>query len=140
MKSRNFKKFVFLTPFVAALSACVSPGDIQQSIEKFNSTIPECYSADDCRSKWLAAKRWIDKNTGYKLQIYTDDHIETYNSTRYDPKLAARVIKEPLLDGSGYKIIVSVWCGNSLGCNPDAWAAGLDFNEVVSTTKPLPKF
>lgn len=118
------------------LGGCANQAVIAEKRAAFQNSIPKCYSEKECELMWSAARRWVLNNAGQKFQHVTDDFIETYNPPQNSPRLAARVIKEPLNDGSGYKIVVSTWCNNMFGCQPDSWDAALSFNRQVSSVKP----
>ncbi|QRY80126.1 hypothetical protein JVX91_03110 [Pseudomonas sp. PDNC002] len=123
-------RIAVLIIFAAILSGCANN---QSSALKgeFLRTVPQCHEARDCELKWSAARNWVLRNAGFKIQTYNDDFIETYNPLPNSPALAARVIKEPIPSG-GYEIRVELWCNNIFGCVPDSWASAVDFNKKVS--------
>ncbi len=106
----------------------------QAKTQEFLRTIPVCYSDRECEMKWSAARTWVLKNSGWKIQTITPDFIETYNSIGGSPALAVRVVKEPIQTG-GYKIIVKTWCDNMFGCVPDSQDSELHFNRYLNATK-----
>lgn len=111
----------------------------QQQKQSWNETIPVCFQKADCDAKWAAARRWVQDNAGYKIQIYADDLIETYNPTRNDPKIAVRVTRNPVATSSKgdktYEINIKVWCNNIIGCIPSANDAIMSFNKYVSSAQ-----
>jgi hypothetical protein len=111
----------------------------QQQKQAWHETIPICFTKADCDAKWAAARRWVQDNAGYKIQIYADDLIETYNPARNDPKIAVSVAKNPLATSSKgdktYSIIVKVWCNNIFGCIPSSNDAIMSFNKYVSSAQ-----
>lgn len=107
-------------------------------IQEIDRTIPTCSDNRECEVKWNAARTWIVKNAGWKLQHVTPDYLETYNSVDASVYLAVRVNKEPTPDG-GYRILGSVWCANILGCHPDKYDALLDFNRSVNKSWTPPQ-
>ena len=120
---------------VFSLSGCVSYEQKTAEKAELERTTPKCYSANECELMWSAARRWVLDNAGFKLQHVTDDFLETYNPAPNSPRLAARVTKEPLADGSGYKIVIEAWCNNVFGCRPKQYDASLEFNKTVSNAK-----
>jgi hypothetical protein len=96
--------------------------------------VPVCFTEYNCERKWAAARDWVNRNAGYKIQIYSDDLIETYNSTSSSTALHARVTKTLLGDVGGsrvYAIGVTVGCDNIFGCSPKEKDSVLNFNKVV---------
>ena len=80
---------------------------------------------------WDAAQLWVVQNSGYRLQTTTDVVIQTFGPIDYSTDLAAQVTKEP--NGNNrYRIIVSLYCANLLGCFPNPRPMAVNFNRVVS--------
>lgn len=121
----------------AMLAGCATTPDPKRQavLDEINRTIPTCAGADDCNAKWEAAQLWVVHNAAYKIQTATSVLIETYNPSKSDPGIAARITKEPQ-GGGKYRLLVAVWCDNMFGCIPDAYHSALDFNRVVSAAKP----
>lgn len=129
-------KFICLVLSIVFIAGCASQKRAaQENRDKFNQTIPICVDERDCTAKWEAAQLWIVHNAGYKLQTVTNVLLETYNATGSRTNLAVRVTKEPLGEGK-YKILVRTWCDNIFGCQPDSWAAALDFNQKIGAVTP----
>lgn len=112
------------------MTGCATIAPQRQAM--LQKTIPICYGEKECEAKWAAARRWILNNANRKIQIYSNDLIETYNPERCSPGLAARIVKEPTGDG-GYFIVATVWCDNIFGCIPKRADALLDFNNYVNS-------
>ena len=85
----------------------------------------------DCKAKWEAAQLWVIHHAAFKIQVANDVLIETYNATDGDPKLAARVTKEPI-GGGKYRILIVLNCANIFGCVPDAESMAIAFNSAMS--------
>ena len=117
------------------LAGCATSPQVQAKRATFQKTIPTCTKDIDCEVKWEAAQVWIVRNAGFKLQVATDTLLETYNPTDYSVNLGVRVIKEPL-GGGNYRIVVSTYCANIFGCQPDTWDAALDFNRTINAVTP----
>lgn len=130
------RKIVVALGMLVFLAGCtVHPDEKTLALQQeFQNTIPVCMDKADCEMKWSAARQWVLANAGFKIQTMTDDYIETYNAINSSTYLAARVIKEPLGDGT-YRITVAVWCDNWIGCNPPKWQAAVDFNRTVNAAK-----
>lgn len=115
------------------LAGCANSYEQQAKVAQFNATIPQCETENQCRVMWEMAQIWVNNNSGYKIQMFTDSVIETFNSNNTD--LAVTVNKIPI--GSGrYEFRVKTWCGNFLGCFPNSWDAAIDFNRSVSSVSP----
>lgn len=128
MKNRVIMAFSFT--ILVYITGCATITSQQQAI--LRETVPMCYGEKECEAKWAAARKWILNNASRKIQIYSDDFIETYNPEPRSPGLAARVIKEPA-GNDGYAIIATVWCNNIFGCVPKKVDALLDFNNYVNS-------
>lgn len=115
---------------VAGCATTPSP-EMQARQAELARTTPVCRNETDCKAKWEAAQLWVVHNAAYKIQTSTSVVIETYNPGPSEPKIAARVTKEPIGGGS-YKLLVNIWCNNIFGCIPNQWDAALDFNRTVS--------
>lgn len=129
----NFKIIIYLA-IISSISGCATVTPEQKA--KWEETVPICFSKFDCDVKWSAARRWVQSNAGYKIQIYSDDLIETYNPLKNNPKIAVSVSKNPLGKLSKgdeiSSISVRIFCGNMFGCNPPVNQAILSFNTFVS--------
>ena len=92
---------------------------------------PVCASPAQCAAEWNEARTFVVNNAGYKIETYSPDFMQTYNSVGESPLLAATVNKQPL-PGGRFKIAASFWCDNSLGCFPDPRATLNAFNKAVA--------
>lgn len=121
----------------AMLAGCATTPDPKRQavLDEINRTIPTCAGVDDCNAKWEAAQLWVIHNARFKIQTATTVLIETYNPSDSSPHLAARVTKEPL-GGGKYRLLVTVWCDNWIGCVSDPYEKALDFNRTVAAAKP----
>lgn len=81
-----------------------------------------CKGASECKLMWERATFYINETSGYKIQVYNDTIIQTFNSTEGSTKLAFSVAKEPLGNES-YKMNVNAWCANMLFCRPNQYEA-----------------
>lgn len=119
------------------LSGCATVSSEQRT--RWNETIPVCSTDFACKTKWAAARQWVQNNSGYRIQIYTDDLIDTYNPAEYDPKIAVTVSKTPVgKTPSGHQVNtfnVQIRCGNIFGCIPTIEESILSFNKFVSQTE-----
>jgi len=135
MMSMRLRVGVASIGFLAlTLGACAGTQVSAQRAE-FVSTIPTCVSDKECELKWAAARRWVLQTSPYRIQHMTNDFLETYNSEPHSPKLAVRVVKEPV-DATRYRIVVTTGCNNMFGCFPDSWEAALSFNRYVNAVSP----
>lgn len=130
MKNKVFIPILLFT--FLSITGCATITPKQQA--KMNETVPMCFEEKDCEAKWAAARRWVLNNISRKIQIYSDDLIETYNPAPQSTLLAARVVKEPNPRGhGGYFISASVWCDNPIGCHPKKVDAIVSFNNYVNS-------
>jgi hypothetical protein len=138
--SMSFRELLLMALAVAAVSGCavVQRQEIRKAQMAADNTVPTCQGEADCAAKWEAARRWVVNHAGYLIQTSTDELIETDSPRGTDPRLAARVTKEPQ-DGSVYKILVTVWCGNADSCDTDPAEAALSFNRAVDAATPQRK-
>ena len=120
--------------FAIVLSGCVTTPTLtpQQQIV-INKNIPMCFSEKECEAKWAVARKWVINNCSTKIQIYSDDLIETYNPPAHSPELAARIVKEPT-SNRAYAISATIWCNNMFGCVPSKYEALTNFNKTVNAT------
>lgn len=107
---------------------------LQVKREQLAASIPTCATDKECEMKWSAARQWVLANSGFKIQLLTNDFLETYNPPRGATQIAVRVAKEPMADG-GYRFVVTTWCGNIFGCVPDQWAAAQAFNDHLNAVR-----
>ena len=131
------KKILIVVVFmlsIIALSGCVTaPTITPQQQTEINKNIPMCFSKKECEAKWAVARKWVLNNCTTKIQIYSDDLIETFNPPAHSPELAARIIKEPA-GNNAYAILATIWCNNMFGCVPSKYEALMDFNNNVNET------
>lgn len=90
----------------------------------------DCANAQQCAVWWRRTQVWIASNSRMKIQIATDAIIETYNAVDYAPVFAYRATREPRTDG-GERIVLSMSCGNPLGCHENSVAIRARFNAYV---------
>jgi hypothetical protein len=110
----------------AALAGCVT-----MPAEPI-AAAPTCMTDADCSVKWAAARTFVLSHAGYKIQTYSTDYLETYNSVDTSTDLAAQVNREPL-PGGGYQITGRFWCANIFGCVPGARETLDGFNRYVAS-------
>lgn len=123
------KALVFILGFL--ITGCVSQTAKRPSQDEMNKTVPVCASQKQCDTAWSATRQWINQNCGMKIQNYSADYIETYNSVGGDTKLACQVNRNTLPDGSS-AILIRLSCGNMFGCIPDQYQSVINFNNYVS--------
>ena len=112
--------YSFLLVLTTGCASTVSPYISKQLAKPL-----ACKGEAQCKVMWDRAVYFVNTNAAFKIQTVNDNMIETYNPSRYSPKLAFRIIKQPLGDGA-YRIRVKAWCDNLFGCSP---------NELNATVK-----
>lgn len=129
-------KFIAISAFAVLLAGCAGGQQIDAWKSEAQRTTPVCQGDEDCQVKWSVARRWVLDHAGTKIQNYGVDYFDTYNPVQNSPNLAAQVSKEAL-GGGRYQIMAKLWCDNMFGCQPNAWAALVDFNRTVGTAIPI---
>ncbi|WAM43692.1 PDZ domain-containing protein [Edwardsiella piscicida] len=120
---------IILTTLI--LSGCVSSAERQRQQAEIDRTIPLCSSQKQCDAAWAAARQWVNQNCGMKIQNYSSDYIETYNSPADSAALACQVTKNPLPNGAS-AINLRTSCSNMFGCVPDTYQSIINFNNYVN--------
>lgn len=121
---------VFLLSFL--IFGCVSQTNRNQQQEEIDRTIPSCSSQRQCDAAWAAARQWVTQNCGMKIQNYSDDYIETYNSVGDATKTSCQVTKNPQPSGVN-SINIRISCANMFVCVPDQYQSVIEFNKYVGT-------
>ena len=129
--------FFLLLSYNLILSGCATVSPQQKQI--WRETGPVCFTKPDCDAKWAAARNWVQENSGYKIETYSDNLIETYHPPDASPKIAARVSKTPdgtSSEGNQINVIeIKVWCTKTFGCIPTVDESVLKFNQYVSSVQ-----
>lgn len=120
--------FILLSLFAAGCSGSLFKLSPEQTLELSNSA-PVCRDPKVCEIMWARAQLWITRNSDLKIQVNTDNVLETYNPNpnRSMGEIGARVTKEPMLDGS-YVFNLETFCGTVIGC-PNKYNLHKSFNE-----------
>ncbi|HCL6832364.1 TPA: PDZ domain-containing protein [Klebsiella pneumoniae] len=113
------------------LAGCVSNSERQKQQAEIDRTTPYCSSQKQCDAAWAAARQWVNQNCGMKIQNYSSDYIETYNSPANSAAIACQVTKNPLPTGAS-SINVRISCSNMFGCVPDVYQAAINFNKYIN--------
>ncbi|MFP2467655.1 PDZ domain-containing protein [Pseudescherichia vulneris] len=124
------KKVLFIVASLF-LSGCVSQSVRNQQQDEINKTIPTCSSQKQCDTAWSASRQWVTQNCGMKIQNYSNDYIETYNSIGDSAATACQITKNLQPNGAN-SINIRVSCGNMFGCVPDQYQSVINFNKYVS--------
>ncbi|MEN4831741.1 PDZ domain-containing protein [Pantoea vagans] len=123
------KTLIVLLSFIL-LSGCVSGEQRKAQQDQMNKTVPTCASQKQCDAAWSAARQWVTQNCGMKIQNYSADYIETYNSLPNSASTACQVAKN--LQPNGVSTLnITVSCGNMFGCVPNQVDSVLAFNKFV---------
>ncbi len=77
-----------------------------------------CSSTTNCNAEWSRALAWVVQNSYFRIQIQTDNLIQTYGPINADLNPAFEINRTSNSDGSGTITFLS-GCGNEFGCNPD---------------------
>ena len=115
------------------MAGCATTEQRSAHRAQYAETIPKCTEARECEVKWSAARRFVNTHSAKKLQMLTNDYMETYGPGNAEPGLSWRVSKEPA--GSGYRFVAEAWCANIFGCQPDALKTMVEFNSFVDAAQ-----
>jgi uncharacterized protein YceK len=122
---------LFVLSFLFVLSGCATITSKDQTLS--NETVPLCFSKSECDTKWSAAKEWALNHSNMKLQIDSDDLIETYDSPKDSPFLTFIIRKQPTFNPGVYAISINVWRNNMSGYVSLTDDIILDFNRYVNS-------
>lgn len=102
----------------------------QEKLRADAVNVPRCYTDEECKRMWTAARSWVSKSIVWKVQTMSEGYLETYSPSEHSPKSAARVVQEPIPNG-GYQLTLTLWCRNIFGCDPSGDQAVSTFNRYV---------
>ena len=123
---------LFVLGFLFVLSDCATITSKDKTLLNENVTL--CSSKSECDLKWSAATEWALNNSNMKLQIYSDDLIETYDAPKDSHVIAFIIRKQPTSNPRVYDISINLWCNNMSGCVPPIKDAISDFKHHVDLT------
>lgn len=124
-------KKLLIIIFGVMLAGCVSKTVRNQQQDEINRTIPACSSQKQCDAAWSAARQWVTQNCGMKIQNYSNDYMETYNSIGDSTAIACQVTKNPHPNGVN-TIDARMSCANMFGCTPDQFQSVIAFNKYIN--------
>lgn len=123
-------RYVVIAPLLA-LSACATTDD--ETLARAQAWADRdvvCQSEGECEEMWGRAISWVAEFSSYRIQLQTDDLIQTYGPTPNSPYPAYMVSRTPLGDNQ-YRINFRAGCDNMFGCNPNIVIAHGAFNRTV---------
>lgn len=89
-----------------------------------------CVQGPDCESKWSRALQWVLANSSWKIQIQTDQMIQTFGPGNRSPS-SAFVITKTTNGNGAYNINFTSACDNIFGCFPSSLELKASFNNAV---------
>ncbi|MHA7847108.1 PDZ domain-containing protein [Serratia sp. D1N4] len=125
------KKVLLIVLSILWLSGCASKAERSAQQAEIDKTIPICQSDKQCAAAWSGARQWVNQNCGMKIQTYSNDYIETYNSIGKSAATACQVNKTPLPNGNT-AINIRVSCANMFACVPDQYQSVIKFNNELN--------
>ncbi|MBL5904459.1 PDZ domain-containing protein [Serratia fonticola] len=125
------KKATLIIFSILWLSGCVSKSERSAQQAEIEKTIPICQSDKQCEAAWSGARQWINENCGMKIQTYSNDYIETYNSIGSSAATSCQVNKTLLPNGIT-AISIKIQCANIIGCVPDQYESVMKFNKDLN--------
>jgi len=123
-----------------ALAACVTMTPAEQAALQEQAARPvTCSGSDDCEVKWGRAIQWVLSNSQYRIQVQTDQLIQTAGPTPDSP-VPAFVISRVAMGGGNYSFSLQGGCDNPFGCVPSLLESQASFVDAVmgGPTKPAP--
>jgi hypothetical protein len=124
-KVYRMKNNILLASALCLLSSCVQP-----SASPANASFA-CDSSKDCDQEWSKAIEWIVQNSAYRIQIQTDNIIQTYGPDQYVLLSGFLINRVNNADGSG-TITFNARCGNQFRCSPAPDDLGADFGNFIT--------
>lgn len=114
------KNFVLVAALCCSLAAC----GMSESTIPGNTSVA-CSSKSDCDSKWSKAIAWTVENGPFRIQVQTDNLIQTYGPDN-TWRSAILINRETNEDGTG-SIIFHSACGNEFECKPPGYTLQAEF-------------
>jgi hypothetical protein len=135
MRTKTYVGLLVGTVIAISISSCagVKPKLSSELQSELDAPL-YCENEQECKTMWERATYFVNANAGFKLQVLNDTIIETYNPSRYSPRLAFSISKEPLGDGR-YQIWTKAWCANIFGCQPNQYEAIARLKRYMRTGK-----
>ena len=130
---RSIAVFVLVAGIVGCATSPARQEANAAAQQHLQDTQPVCAHPRQCEAMWIAARDWITSTCGFKIQVATDNLLETYNSTDASTALACRVTKTPLPAG-GYKFAATAGCDNIFGCGIPPLRAVQSFNDKLNAS------
>jgi hypothetical protein len=91
----------------------------------------------ECERMWIAAQEQIQRLTGMRLRMVTDNRAETFAPTSLRQMTGGSVTKYPVADGV-YEFRADIYCYGRSGC-PSLSASGVNaFNASVGLAADRP--
>lgn len=111
-------RLIVLSAIVGILSGCSSffPKQQQDIPMSEISPAPHCSGDEECSQMWSNALRFLQIETGMRLQTVTDTFAQTYNATTMGYQ-SGEIIK--VKTKNGYRIDANFYCDDNCGNLPN---------------------
>lgn len=76
-----------------------------------------CAAGSECEEMWSRAVMWVVRNSETKIQIQTDNLIETYNPSK--SVVTAYSVTMTAVGSGRYEILLKAACSNMFVCDPN---------------------
>jgi hypothetical protein len=127
------KHFIVVLGSLVSLTGCSSTsGDVKAALSNAPDAAEVVCEGADCDEAWERAQLWIVNHSKCEILWALECIILTVKPPGNAPQYQFSVIKEPLDNGS-YKIQISMYCGNMLGCDPKPEDVSRAFYHYVQT-------
>lgn len=124
----NYTRFAMVSAALVMTSCASKPTD-PVLLAAANRQIT-CSQGADCDAKWSRAVQWVLVNSSWKIQVQTDQMIQTFGPGDSGTNSAFVITKAANMSGS-YDINFRSACGNPLGCFPSSTELRASFNNAV---------
>jgi hypothetical protein len=101
---------------------------------------PRCGAPIECERMWLASQESIQRLTGMRLRLVSENRAETFAPTSLRQMTGGTVLKFPVAPGE-YEFRADIYCYGHMDCN-SLRASGINaFNSAVNLAadRPTPR-
>lgn len=116
----------------AGLVGCASTFDPVLQSRLTGATPNQPVMCGTCTTEWQRAQIWIAQHSKWRLATSTEVTLVTFAPVGHDPSYGFQVLRVPRTAG-GYQIVLSLECGNALGCDPNEEHIRRAFYHYIAT-------
>lgn len=112
----RYKPLVVAAVLLSGCASAPSPAE-DAAMRKDAVRDVSCAGQNECAVKWGRAVQWVLDNSAFRIQIQTDNLIQTAGPLPDQVELAVVVSKVPL-GNDRYRFELRGGCNNMFGCSP----------------------